>query len=98
MPIVRRRVPLLDVLRRGVSSPDLGNRGRDEGFNADFHEWAPVTSTKTRIVDLLLESATSAGYRNDERSFPKSTSSRNFFCGGSALPDKYRMAHSRSRS
>src|ERR1700716_3059478 len=74
VPIVRRRVPLLDVLWRGVSAPDVGNRGIDEGFNGYFHD----------LAVSLLEPASSAWYRNDERGFRKSTSSCNFFDGSGA--------------
>lgn len=37
MPVVRRGVPLLDVIRCSVCPPDLGDRGFDKGFNCNFH-------------------------------------------------------------
>ena len=35
VPIIRCRIPLLDVLRRVVPAPDFFERSLDRGFNAD---------------------------------------------------------------
>src|SRR6266436_8807437 len=38
VPIVGRRIPLLDVLGRRVGAPDLLDGGADIGFDGDFHD------------------------------------------------------------
>jgi Tripartite tricarboxylate transporter family receptor len=41
VPIIGRGIPLLDVLRRRASGPDLSDRCVDDGLNRDLHGVSP---------------------------------------------------------